>query len=293
MDSFDVFGGLKRDEHCMTKGPVMLELPQDRETPLQKADEKAFSYRYASSRAFETRAAGDCSEDYLALRYSERTFAFSLCDGVGQSFFGDLAARYLGKALIDWTWNNTPRTVDAGVVSAVLSRHLNALTREATRLISSHPLPPGIPGLLKEVLEQKRARGSESTFVCGRLDLPGSEFPCGRICLAWLGDSRVRLWGPKGEHSLGADLFKTEERWSTRRGPVGRAPHVFSAPLVQDGSRLFSALLAYTDGLTSLDSYEQTPTAPALLGLINEAQRSPYSDDITILDLSWRRGLAF
>lgn len=276
----------------MINGSVMLELPQDRETPLQKADEKVFSYRYASSRAFETRTAGDCSEDYLVLRHNERVFAFAMCDGVGQSFFGDLAARYLGKALMDWIWNDIPRITDAGVISAILSRHLSGLTREASQLVSNHPLPPGIPGMLKEVLDQKRTRGSESTFVCGRVDLPGPGFPCGRICLAWLGDSRVRLWGPRGEHILGNDSFKTEERWSTRCGPVSGKPHAFAAPIVQNGSRLFTTLLAYTDGLASLDSCEQTPTAPALLGLINEAQRSPYSDDITILDLSWRRGFA-
>ena len=263
----------------------LLKVPQDRETPVQVVRGRVFTYRLAYARAAETRVAGDVGQDYLAMREGERSFVFALCDGVSQSFYGDLAARYLGDALVTWLSDGLPPTMELEAIRAALTTYLHDLTGPATEQVRRHPLPSDIPQMLRDVLEEKRALGSESTFVCGRVDLPGGEFPAGRVVLAWMGDSRLRLWG-SGDGSP-ADLggvFETAQRWSSRRGPVGGDPHVFVAPLVQAGHR-FNRLMAYSDGLAALDDRNKTPSNHALQDLITRAGEAATSDDISFLEV--------
>src|SRR5436305_10544756 len=93
-----------------------LILPQDRETPVQVGRRGGFAWRCAYSRAAETRKAGDLGQDFLAFLYDDSTFAFAVCDGVGQSFFGELASSFLGNALINWLWQDLPGTMDVEAV---------------------------------------------------------------------------------------------------------------------------------------------------------------------------------
>jgi len=269
----------------MPNGDKFLRVPQDQETPVQVVRGRVFAYRFAYARAAETRVAGDVGQDYLAVREGERTFVFALCDGVSQSFYGDLAARYLGDALVAWLSDSLPPTMEPETIRAALTTYLHDLTGPATEQVRHHPLPSDIPQMLRDVLEEKRALGSESTFVCGRIDLPGGDFPAGRIVLAWMGDSRLRLWG-SGDESP-ADLggvFETAQRWSSRRGPVGGDPHVFVAPLVQAGRR-FNRLMAYSDGLAALDARDKAPSNRALQDLITRAGETATSDDISFLEV--------
>jgi len=262
-----------------------LRVPQNQETPVQVARGRAVAYRYAYARAAETRAAGDVGQDYLAVREGERSFVFALCDGVSQSFYGDLAARYLGDALVSWLSDDLRSTMEQQTIRADLAACLRDLTGPATELVQRHPLPPDIPPMLRDVLEEKRALGSESTFVCGRLDLADDTFPAGRIVLAWMGDSRLRLWssGDDPPAALGG-VFETAQRWSSRRGLVGGELNVFVAPLAQ-ADRRFSRLVAYSDGLAALDDWGKDPSNRALQDLISRAGEAATSDDISFLEV--------
>ena len=263
----------------------LFKLPQDRETPVQVVRGRTFAYRFAYARAADTRTAGDVGQDYLSIQEGERTFIFALCDGVSQSFYGDLAARYLGDALVAWLWEHLPSTMDSEAIRTALTAYLRDLTGPATELVQRYPLPLDIPPMLRDVLEEKRMLGSESAFVCGRIDLPNSEFPTGRIVLAWMGDSRLRLWDSNNKPfaDLG-DVFETTQRWSSRRGPVGGEPHVFVAPLEQEGHRL-NRLMAYSDGLAALDNWDKDPSNRLLQDLIARAGEAATSDDIAFLEV--------
>jgi hypothetical protein len=269
----------------MTDNGRILKVPQDRESPVQVIRGQVLAYRFAYARAADTRAAGDTGQDYLAVREGAQAFVFALCDGVSQSFYGDLAARYLGDALVAWLGEHLPPTTDAEVIRATLTVHLRELTGPATRQVQRHPLPPDIPLMLREVLQEKRGLGSESTFVCGRIDLPGGDFPAGRIVLAWMGDSRLRLWTGDDAHVTDVrGVFETAQRWSTRRGPVGGDVNVFVAPLEQDGRRI-NRLMAYSDGLTALDSWDRDPSNHAVQDLIAQAGEAATSDDVSFLEV--------
>jgi len=244
----------------------------------------SFPHRYAYARSSDTRAANEPGQDYLAFRYDARAFVFALCDGVSQSFYGDLAARIIGDALVAWLWDALPD--DASAQRAALAEHLRALTERATAQVQQHAIPESVPAMLRDVLEQKRAMGSESIFACGRIDLPSATLPDGRIVLAWMGDARVRLWNGIVERTreLG-DTFHTAQRWSTRQGLVGGELNFFAAPLEYNQQRQFNLLMVYSDGLASLDAIPKSPKNATVQTLIADSAETPNSDDISFLEV--------
>ena len=253
---------------------------------MQVDSNSTFAWRYAYSRAAETRISGEKGQDYLTLGSTEDTFIFALCDGVSQSFYGEVAARTAGDALLEWLESELPDSLDEEAVRQSLSKSLEALTGRATILLEEQAIPEDVPPLLLDVLGEKRALGSQTTFVCGRIDLPSDDFEQGRAVFAWMGDSRLRIWGRVGERTseLG-DTFKTEERWSTSRGLVGGEPHIFVIPLSETGGWTLHRLVVYSDGLAALDGTEQSPSTSDLEGIILDVSDSATSDDISFLEV--------
>jgi len=251
-----------------------IRLPQDRETPVTGQQRRKFGYRYAYARSADSRANNDPGQDFLCLREDGQRLVFALCDGVSQSFYGDLAARLLGEALVDWLWDKAPS--DPAALPSALEAFLDSLVVSAGRQVEAHPLPDDLPPMVRQVLEQKRALGSETTFAAGRLDLSR-----GRLDLAWMGDSRLRLWGHEGEITarLG-ETFHTQERWSTRRGRIGSL-HTFTL-----STRDLRYLMAYSDGLAILDKIlSRHFRAASIEAIIADSLRRPESDDISFLEI--------
>jgi len=242
----------------MTNSESITCLPQEWETPAQVVRRGGFSYRYSYARSADSQASGEPGQDYLTIREDEQRLAFALCDGVSQSFFGDLAARWVGEALLSWLWEELPPSGDHEKLQVSLAHRLRALAATAQEKVNTLPLPEGLP---------------QSTFAGGMIDTAAK-----RLILVWMGDSRIRLWGPDGlEHTdeLG-DTFHTQERWSSHQGLVGQM-HVFAAPL--EG---VSRVAAYSDGLARLTT---SPSNQALDGLITDAGQSSTSDDVSFLEL--------
>lgn len=253
---------------------TLIQISQERETPVQSVQRARFGYRYAYSRSADSRASGDPGQDSLVVQEDGIRLAFSLCDGVSQSFYGDLAARFLGNALVNWLWEYR-KPISSETFRTELTAFLNGLVKEASAQVAAHPLPAGLPEMLRQVLEEKRALGSETTFIAGLLDTT-----VGSLYLTWMGDSRLRLWGPQGEFTaqLG-DAFHTQERWSTRRGCLGEV-HFFHLPLAH-----FHYLIAYSDGLARLDSMMRRHLRDqSINAFIEDALRRPESDDISFFE---------
>jgi hypothetical protein len=259
--------------------PATIRLDQTKPLPITIASESSFSLRYAFDRSADSIHAETPGQDYLAINFERGRLAFVLCDGVSQSFYGDLAARILGDALVEWLW-------DQG--SIVLERRydfqdsttdfLQQLSKGASAQVRTFPLPENMAPMLREVLEKKRALGSETTFTAGYIDTRSRQ-----IQLAWMGDSRLRVWDQRSELTdtlLGMENFKTAERWSTCRACVGRL-HT-----VQLSTSLVARLMTYSDGLARLDRRirQRSPGNATLAQLIEESQYLPTSDDISFLE---------
>lgn len=263
-------------------GETTVRLPQLTETAPEARERSRFVYRFVYYRSAESQEYNESGQDYLAIREDGQRLAFALCDGVGQSFYGDVAARHLGDALLDWLWQ-LPSAGDRDRIGEALAAFLADLTRTAMTELARVPLPANIPPLVHSVLEEKREHGSESTFVCGVLDAPAEW-----LALAWLGDTRLRLWDVEGRECTAALglTFHTRQRWSTRRGAVGSPPHVHVASTSPGAAGSIARLLAYTDGLAALDALPFPPSAATLREVIAAALGSPTSDDISLFDLT-------
>lgn len=267
----------------MTQADILVRLEQRSEGPLHVNRGKVFSYRYAYARSADSQRDDEPGQDYLVFRDLEYRFVFAVCDGVSQSFFGDLAARFLGDALTNWLTQDIPAGMDVAAIQVAINAHLSDLTEPATQRIEDHPIPSE-PALLHEVLLDKKSRGSETMFACGCIDAPSSEFPAGRVVLTWMGDMRLYLWRASGRVDLGGS-HETGHRWSTKRGPVGGPINVYVAPLVSNRDPI-TRLVVYSDGLSELDSQlDRDISNQVLQQIIWDTKSQPDSDDITYFEL--------
>jgi hypothetical protein len=253
-----------------------IRLPQTQEQHTIHISRSGLAYRYAYGRSADSRLADDTGQDYLVIQEDAESLAFALCDGVSQSFMGHLAAQLLGDALVAWFWDKcaVAETIDVPVHE--LTIFLNELPKIVAHHIQELELPADLPPMVRDVLERKRALGSESTFIAGLINTKTN-----RLLLAWMGDSRVRLWGAHQERTseLGA-TFHTSERWSTQRGLVGQL-HTMSISL-EDVHRI----VVYSDGMAVLDGMlEHALSNQALDTIIAETADTPTSDDISFLEI--------
>jgi len=264
-----------------------MHLAQDAETAPCHLEHPGLRCRLAYARSEESRGARQPGQDYVACRRTPSGMTFALCDGVGESFIGNVAAQLLGDDLVGWLAHRLPRSLDHAQARVALTDHLVSLTRAATQRILSERLPADLPPMVLGVLREKQAFGSESTFVCGRIDVPGHVFPHGRLMFAWLGDSRLRLWDARSERTAEfGKTFVTAERWSSRRGPVRSQPHVFVAPLLSaDGRLTASRVVAYSDGLADLDARAASVSDAELQALMEASRSRPSNDDMSFIEI--------
>lgn len=253
-----------------------VKISQDAETPPSVVETGRFQIRYAYARAAESRAAQEPGQDGLAFACDDRRVAFVLCDGVSQSFFGNIAARILCDGLLSWLIDLEPDLAES-VVADALGARLAEMCPSATVEVDAHPLPL-LPPMVAEVLEQKRRLGSESMFVAGRVD-DGK-----RLVLAWMGDSRLRVFTREGESSaVSAASFRTEQRWSTRRGqvhgPFNCVVLCLDAPVER--------VVAYSDGLLALDGTSASLSDGELSAMIESTWISPKSDDVSFIEVAF------
>lgn len=264
---------------------AIIYLPQNIETPINSIVNQNIGIRYAYARSADTRSTNDPGQDFLGLSYDESSVVFAVCDGVSQSFFGDVAARFLGQSLIDWLQNMPANRHDPEEVREALSGFLHQITGEATKVVQGISLPNDLSPLFRDVLEQKRRLGSESTFICGRIDLP-TQNRDGQILLAWMGDSRLRIWS--GETEISEQLpgaFLTQQRWSTRQGPLHGDPHIYVASLERGQPPAIRKLSIYSDGFSLLDGFNEALPSVTVQKLIEQSWTMSASDDISFLEI--------
>lgn len=252
-----------------TRGQVTVR--QDTETPLTTLRVPFGTVLYLYARSNDSVSNGTIGQDYVAFRCESEDLVFAVCDGVGQSFMGDLAARILGDGLCDWLWK-IERPEDAASFSDEVAEALNALTGKGTQVVQDFKLPAHLPPIVVQALEMQRKYGSESMFVAGRIAL-GGDGPW--VALCWLGDSPVaaididgRLvdLGPKGH---------TSERWNALTGVKGRVhTWVSSAEKV-------ARVAGYTDGL----GVESVPTDADLALMMKSWLADPPEDDASLFDI--------
>ena len=140
-------------------------------TPLVTIKGEKISYRYAYDRSADSIHTDQPGQDYIVVVSDADYLAFVLCDGVSQSFYGDVGAKILGEKLVNWLWENGKELgEERSQLIDKVSLFLNHLTEEASAQIEKMDLPQDLSSMLRVVLEKKRKMGSESTFTSGFID---------------------------------------------------------------------------------------------------------------------------
>jgi hypothetical protein len=258
-------------------------LSQAEDTPMSVQRSGGFEIVAGYARARESRQARGLGQDFLAFAADSRRLAFAVCDGVGQSFYGDLAARVVGEALVRWLFSDQCRGADGDGVSQRLSAFLHQLRDRAAAQVAAQELPADAPALLRGVLETQRQRGSETMLAAGLIELGPLAENGGQLLLVWLGDCRLRVWHGAEEHTetLGIGV-STSERWSSVAGSVG-TPHHDLASFTRDRPL---TLVAYSDGLADLDICSARTIGPESDALMASAVTYGREDDACCLRIN-------
>lgn len=259
---------------------------QKEETPITLLYEDPFTIKYGYARASETVQMNERGQDYLAFQGDGKSISFVVCDGVSLSFFGDVAAEFLAGKLLNWLVslsNNELQKKEDSLLK--LTGYLNGLVKEGSEKIANYRLPSSLPPLLKDVLEEKRKNGSETMFVCGRIDIENHITNKANIFLAWAGDIRIRFW--KNDKEIQPQITKelnTNERWSSKQGLIPKELKGFSAA---DADDWINRIAVYSDGFASIDSLPVIPGKERLQRLMRKSHEMPTSDDLSFIDISW------
>jgi len=269
-----------------------LTLAQGTETDVTSERHGHFLIRYLYARAHETRTGNPAEkgQDYITVRDNGSRLVFAVCDGVSGSFFGDIAAKYLGEHLIDWLWDVFP-TIESEEkqIQERLAEYLDLLAKSPGLSIQLPEVPADQPEMVKRVLEKKRNdAGSETTFSCGSIYIPDSRgaVPQGKLFCAWMGNTEIQVF-KLGKDDQPEDLGATWDdkyRWSSKHGALNGPPKVY-----QDTSDGISHLVIFSDGFAPAQSrLGKFPSDADLRDEVASLDASSKSDDVSFLEIDLR-----
>ncbi|MCE7948307.1 MAG: hypothetical protein DYG88_12860 [Chloroflexi bacterium CFX4] len=256
--------------------PHIITLNQESDTPARREYVGGMALTYLYDRSRDSQQAGGRGQDFIAFCATDSRLAFAVCDGVSQSFYGDLAARFLGEKLTAWL-ADLPFPADTEAFRAALSEQLGVWQPAAAELVAAHPIRADLPPMLRDALARKRENGSETMFIAALLD-----HTTGKFAACWMGDLRLRLFDAEGaELPLPDAVWETRQRWSSRLGAKNGDPQVLVQSL--DG---VARLTAYSDGFGSRADMLKRFTLESLNALADELISLPASDDLSLLDVA-------
>lgn len=266
----------------MRSSPSIIKAAQDAEIPIQQAQVDSIHVRYAYARSHESQHSNQPGQDYLEFRLggssaNKPKFVFAVCDGVGSSFMGHIAAKRVGECLCDELWGKWSKFIPASSnFSKNLSTRLGNLTDVVNQEVYDYQIAGDLPPLMRTALEKQKRYGTETMFVCGRL-IGGS------LALAWLGDVRLQLLTEQLTPVSGFEYTPdTNRRWSSREGIRGGNLQTFIA---DDPEVLLSVkhILAFSDGLASFEQRLSSMIPDDINCAIQQLAETPLSDDISFI----------
>lgn len=170
-------------------------------------------------------------QDFCAFQFDDRYTVGVVADGVSQSFFGNIAARVVGSALIASLWERRSAPPDEDEVRDQLEARQSTLA-DAVR---DHKLSEALDPIVRSALNDARAEGSQTAFGGVVLDRRSKT-----ASIYLLGDITAIVHGS----SHGAEVVSALKRgrWSSAapslRGRIMRETrtHVASIMLKSDGA---------------------------------------------------------
>ncbi len=257
-----------------------LQTDQQRKTPISNGPKTApFFFRFGQDRSRDSQKSDQPGQDCISVRWTATRLAATLCDGVSQSFFGELAAAELSNKLSQFLLA-LPNESDPNLLHDTIRDYLDTLSSTFSQTVEGYSLEHVEPAFLRTVLEKKRYLGSEAVFSAVLLDKRTD-----RVLFVWAGDCRLRLW-LRGEEVtrelLSTETFITQERWSSSKGVIGNL-HLALYPFSS-----FDTIISYSDGLALIDEKPNIfqENNVAIEHYISQTKSLASSDDVSFLQIS-------
>jgi hypothetical protein len=272
-------------------GMAVLMTDQSRDSFIRASLGSRAHVRLLYQRCAEARTQSLPGQDYARLVATAEgdTICFCVCDGVGSSYRGDFAARFLAEHVVAWLCELSRLPEQVEPLASTLREELARWAKEAQNTLLTQALPAAATGLVAEVLHELREEyGGEAVFLAGRMTSPHVPFlPWGNeACVEALFCSLGNVAGQVLAEGERSDLAASGDgnRWSSARSLRGHLRVWRQAP------DHLERLIVYTEGARDLRPHlavagdaELRERAAALLA-------TPGSDDVTILDIAWRSG---
>jgi hypothetical protein len=260
--------------------PPIITIPQDRETEasvelIPGGGGKTIALNYVYARSRDTRKANALGQDFIAYRWDDKRIAFAICDGVSQSFYGEIAARFLGVRLVKALWAGQGKH---------LSDHLQRWVEDGNREVQNKVIGAHLPEMQRVALERKREQGSESMFIAGLVEFGGKGKHKGQFSIYYMGDMRVWLWDANAQEiPIPGAKFETRERWSSKIGLKNGDLNTITMPLDK-----VARITAHSDGVGSFGPKLNAIAQDFLNTVVEEQNAAPASDDISVFDINFR-----
>ncbi len=266
----------------------IIESNQQADSFLSTSIGEQVAVRLCSVRCKEAQIEVAPNQDYARVIFIEQgsTLSFCVCDGVGGSFQGNFAARYLATRLTDYllTLPRIPR--NPRKVAIALRKQLEHWAFDAQQELRLARLPLNVPTLEQEILAEQRDRhGSATVFFCGRIDYASYDHPDAPQTLpalfCWMGNVTARVFAASNSCEQLGDLQNDRNRWSTLAGQQGILTVRVSALNKNE------PLVIHTDGLDALGHQLTFFDDQQLQQRIWQLLSLPASDDMTVLEFHW------
>jgi len=278
----------RNSQNSITKPRTVFTTSPFQDSHVTTLNRENFLIRYGYFRKKEYVSDNLKGEDFLAFSYDKDRIVFSVCDGFGPSFHGDISAELLGSAMMDWIWDNET-SVNIEQFKNNFTGFLNDLTVRIDQVVQDYPLPEeGIIRMAEEI--QRQTSGSETTLVVGDINLVT------KIAnFAWLGNTRLRLWNTKSEifpvvsrennivkkwSSRGGPNYNPPDRWSSRMGIIGKLR------TFQIATDEIQKIISYTDGMSILDNNISLHLSNKEIEVLIAIEQQAMDDDVALLEIS-------
>jgi len=151
------------------------------------------TYSYGTSS--DARQNSQSSEDYLCFEYSDNRIIFVVCDGVGQTFGADYAARFLSHKLMQFLGHSKSQ-IQLDQILSELREFLGSFLPDAQKYINTVPnIYLNEPTSVKyKYFESARKEGSEVKFIAGLIN-----FKTGKLRVFSLGDLLFAAFDKRGQ----------------------------------------------------------------------------------------------
>lgn len=266
----------------------VIESDQRTDSFISTSVDGRIAVRLCSVRCQESQLGDAPNQDYARVVFASHgsSLSFCVCDGVGGSYLGNFAARYLATRLTDYllTLPGIPR--DPRKTALAMRKQLKFWAEDAHAELLLSGIPQPLPSLEREILAEQRDRhGSATVFFSGRIDEVSPRFarsaPHLYALFCWMGNVTAHVFSPPNTCQQLGDQQNDRNRWSTLYGQQGLLTMRVNALSRSE------PLVIHTDGLDTLGYQLAQLDDQQLQSRLWQLLPLPTNDDMTMLELRW------